>query len=48
MNYELEEKIDKVFMSKKSINPYLNSKDDPSHYPQTIPKELLWKGIMDI
>ena len=23
---ELEEKIDKVFMSKKSINPYLNSK----------------------
>ena len=30
MNYELEQKIDKVFMSKKSINPYLNSKDDPS------------------
>jgi len=30
MNSELEEKIDKVFMSKKSINPYLNSKDDPS------------------
>jgi hypothetical protein len=28
MNFELEEKIDKVFMSKKSINPYLNSKDD--------------------
>ena len=28
MNSELEEKIDKVFMSKKSINPYLNSKDD--------------------
>ncbi len=30
MNSELEEKIDKVFMSKKNINPYLNSKDDPS------------------
>ena len=30
MNLELEKKIDKVFMSKKSINPYLNSKDDPS------------------
>ncbi len=30
MNYELEKKIDKVFMSKKSINPYLNSKDDAS------------------
>ena len=28
MNSELEEKIDKVFMSKKSINPYLNSKAD--------------------
>jgi hypothetical protein len=30
MNLELEKKIDKVFMSKKSINPYLNSKDDLS------------------
>ena len=30
MNFELEKKIDKVFMSKKSINPYLNSKDDLS------------------
>ncbi|MDA9647228.1 hypothetical protein N9T17_00865 [Candidatus Pelagibacter sp.] len=30
MNYELEQKIDKVFMSKKRINPYLNSKDDLS------------------
>ena len=30
MNSEIEEKIDKVFMSKKNINPYLNSKDDPS------------------
>ena len=30
MNFELEKKIDKVFMSKKRINPYLNSKDDPS------------------
>ena len=33
MNFELEKKIDKVFMSKKSINPYLNSKDDPSLSP---------------
>ena len=30
MNSEIEEKIDKFFMSKKNINPYLNSKDDPS------------------
>ena len=30
MNFELEKQIDKVFMSKKSINPYLNSKDDTS------------------
>jgi hypothetical protein len=30
MNVELEKQIDKVFMSNKSINPYLNSKDEPS------------------
>jgi hypothetical protein len=47
MNLELEKKIDKVFMSKKSINPYLNSKDDPS-LSLIILKELLWKGTMDI
>jgi hypothetical protein len=47
MNFELEKKIDKVFMSKKSINPYLNSKDDHL-YLQIILKELLWKGTMDI
>ena len=37
MNFELEKKIDKVFMSKKSINPYLNSKDDLS-LPLSHPK----------
>jgi len=30
MSLELEKQIDNVFMSKKSINPYLNSKDDQS------------------
>ena len=30
MNDELEKQINKVFMSNKSINPYLNSKDDQS------------------
>jgi len=30
MNRELEKQIDKVYMSKESINPYLNSKDEPS------------------
>ena len=30
MNAELEKQINKVYMSKESINPYLNSKDDPS------------------
>jgi len=30
MNKELEQQINKVYMSKESINPYLNSKDDPS------------------
>jgi len=30
MNAELEQQINKVYMSKESINPYLNSKDDPS------------------
>ena len=30
MNTELEKQIDGVYMSKESINPYLNSKDEPS------------------
>ena len=30
MNTELEKQIDGVYMSKESINAYLNSKDDPS------------------
>ena len=30
MNAELEQQINKVYMSRESINPYLNSKDDPS------------------
>jgi len=29
MNTELEQQINKVYMSKESINPYLNSRDDP-------------------
>ena len=30
MNTELKQQINKVYMSKESINPYLNSRDDPS------------------
>ena len=30
MNAELEQQITEVYMSKERINPYLNSKDDPS------------------
>ena len=30
MNTELEKQVDKVYMSRESINPYLNSKDEPS------------------
>ena len=37
MNEELEKKIDEVFMSKKSINVYLNSKGDTS-FPKDHPK----------
>ena len=29
MNTELENQVDEVYMSKESINPYLNSKDEP-------------------
>jgi len=39
MNLELENLVDKVFMSNKSINPYLNSKDDPS-LPKNHPKRI--------
>ena len=30
MNLELEKQVDKVYMSKESINPYLHSKDESS------------------
>ena len=30
MNFELEKQINEVYMSRESINPYLNSKDDTS------------------
>jgi len=39
MNFELEKQIDKVFMSNKSVNPYLNSKDDNS-LPKDHPKRI--------
>ncbi len=39
MNLELESLVDKVFMSNKSINPYLNSKDDIS-LPKNHPKRI--------
>ena len=39
MNMELERQIDKVFMSNKSINAYLNSKDD-SALPLNHPKRI--------
>ena len=37
MNDDLEKQINKVYMSKKSINAYLYSKDDPS-LPKDHPK----------
>ena len=37
MNSELEKKLDEVYMSKESINPYLYAKDDPS-LPKDHPK----------
>ena len=39
MNEELKNKIDKVYMSNKSINSYLHSKDDPS-LPKNHPKRI--------
>ncbi|SVE07712.1 uncharacterized protein METZ01_LOCUS460566, partial [marine metagenome] len=39
MNTELEKQVDEVFMSKKSINAYLYSKDDPS-LPKNHPKRI--------
>jgi len=42
MNLELEKKINKVYMSKKNINPYLYSKDDTS-LPDDHPKRIFMK-----
>jgi hypothetical protein len=42
MNTELEKNIDEVFMSNKSINVYLNSKDDTS-----LPKDHPKRKFMD-
>ena len=42
MNKEIEKKIDKVYMSNKSINPYLYSKDDSS-LPENHPKRTFSK-----
>jgi len=39
MNDELEKQINKIYMSKKSINAYLYSKDDPS-LPKDHPKRI--------
>ena len=39
MNSELEKQIDKVYMSKESINAYLYAKDDPS-LPKDHPKRI--------
>ena len=41
MNTELEKQINEVYMSKQSINPYLNSKDDPS-LPKDHPKRIFF------
>ena len=42
MNMELKKKIQEVYMSKKSINAYLYSKDDP-----TLPKDHPKRIFMD-
>ncbi len=42
MNKELENQLDKVYMSKNSINSYLYSKDDPS-LPIDHPKRIFMK-----
>ena len=42
MNIELEKQISEVYMSKKSINAYLYSKDDPS-LPTEHPKRIFMK-----
>ena len=42
MNAELEQQINEVYMSKESINPYLNSKDDPS-LEKSHPKRIFSK-----
>ena len=39
MNVELEKQVDKVYMSKESINPYLHSKDE-SPLEKNHPKKI--------
>ena len=47
MNMELEKKVDEVYMSKESINPYLHSKDEPS-LEKNHPNEYFLNVTMDI
>ena len=42
MNKELDKQLDKVYMSKESINAYLYAKDDPS-LPKDHPKRAFMK-----
>jgi len=42
MNTELEKQVDEVYMSRESINPYLNSKDEPS-LEKDHPKRIFFK-----
>ena len=42
MNVELEKQVDKVYMSKESINPYLHSKDE-SLLEKNHPKKIFSK-----
>ncbi len=42
MNTELEQQIDEVYMSKESINPYLNSKEEQS-FGKDHPKQIFSK-----
>ena len=42
MNIELEKQVDKVYMSKESINPYLHSKDESS-LEKNHPKKIFSK-----
>ena len=47
MKTELEQQINEVYMSKESINPYLNSRDDLS-LKKIILKEYFLNVTMDI